>query len=103
MLRRRSSGILMHVTSLPSKHGIGDLGPEAYRFADFLQAAGQNYWQLLPLNHTIAPEYSPYKCLSAFAGHPLLISPDLLVQDGWLTKREISDPPAFRAERVDFK
>ncbi len=104
MLRRRSSGILMHVTSLPSKHGIGDFGPEAYRFADFLQAAGQNYWQLLPLNHTtVETDYSPYKCLSAFAGHPLLISPDLLYEDGLLTERETSDPPAFPAERVDFR
>jgi len=94
----------MHVTSLPSKHGIGDFGPQAYQFADFLQAAGQNYWQLLPLNHTTAEAgYSPYKCLSAFAGNPLLISPDLLYQDGWLTKREVSDPPAFSAERVDFE
>jgi 4-alpha-glucanotransferase len=101
MLRRRSSGLLMHVTSLPSKHGIGDFGPEAYRFADFLKAAGQNYWQLLPLNHTTAAEYSPYKCLSAFAGHPLLISPELLYQDGLLTKPEISNPPAGPAERVD--
>jgi 4-alpha-glucanotransferase len=93
----------MHVTSLPSKHGIGDFGPEAYRFVDFLQATGQNYWQLLPLHHTTAPEYSPYKCLSAFAGYPLLISPDLLYQDGLLTKREGSDPPAWPAARVNFE
>jgi 4-alpha-glucanotransferase len=103
MLRRRSSGILMHVTSLPSKHGIGDLGPEAYKFADFLKAAGQNYWQLLPLNHTTAKTgYSPYNCFSAFAGNPLLISPDLLYQDGLLTRSEVSDPPAFPAQRVDY-
>ncbi len=102
MLRQRASGILMHITSLPSRHGIGDFGPEAYRFADFLQAAGQNYWQLLPLNYTTAAEYSPYKCLSAFAGYPLLISPDLLYRDGLLTKREVADPPAFPVERVDF-
>jgi 4-alpha-glucanotransferase len=103
MLRRRSSGILMHVTSLPSKHGIGDFGPQAYRFADFLKAAGQNYWQLLPLNHTTAKTgYSPYNCLSAFAGNPLLISPDLLYQDGLLTKREVSNPPAFPAGNVDY-
>lgn len=92
----------MHITSLPSRHGIGDFGPEAYRFVDFLKAAGQNYWQLLPLNHTTAPEYSPYKCLSAFAGYPLLISPDLLHQDGWLTKRDLSDPPAFPAGKVNY-
>ena len=93
----------MHVTSLPSRHGVGDFGPEAYRFADFLKAAGQNYWQLLPLNHTTAKtHYSPYNCLSAFAGHPLLISPDLLYQDGLLTKREVADPPAFPAETADY-
>jgi 4-alpha-glucanotransferase len=103
MLRRRSSGILMHITSLPARYGIGDFGPEAYRFADFLRAAGQNYWQILPLNHTTAKTgYSPYNCFSAFAGNPLLISPELLYQDGLLKKREISDPPAFGAERVDY-
>jgi 4-alpha-glucanotransferase len=93
----------MHVTSLPSRHGIGDWGPDAYRFADFLKATGQNYWQLLPLNHTTAKtHFSPYNCLSAFAGNPLLISPDLLYQDGLLTKREVSDPPAFAAGSVDY-
>ena len=94
----------MHITSLPSKHGIGDLGPEAYRFADFLKAAGQDYWQLLPLNHTTAAaDNSPYKCLSAFAGHPLLLSPDLLYRDGWLARRDISDPPSWPAEKVSFE
>jgi 4-alpha-glucanotransferase len=104
MLRRRASGILMHVTSIPSKYGVGDLGPEAYRFADFLQAAGQNYWQLLPLNHTTAKtRYSPYNCVSAFAGNPLLISPDLLRADGLLTKAELASPPAFPADTVDYE
>jgi 4-alpha-glucanotransferase len=104
MLRRRSSGILMHVTSLPSDYGIGDFGPAAYKFADFLKAAGQNYWQLLPLNHTTAgTAYSPYKCLSAFAGNPLLISPDLLYQDGLLRRAEIADAPAFAVDMVDYR
>jgi len=104
MLRRRSSGILLHVTSLPSRHGIGDLGPEAYNFVDFLKAAGQNYWQLLPLNHTTAQTgYSPYNCFSAFAGNTLLISPDLLYRDGFLTKSEIQVPPRFPTDTVDFK
>jgi len=100
MLRRRSSGILMHVTSLPSKYGVGDFGPEAYRFADFLKAAGQNYWQMLPLNHTTAKTgYSPYNCSSAFAGNPLLISPDLLREEGLLRKAEVSDVRGFARMR----
>jgi 4-alpha-glucanotransferase len=104
MLKRRSSGILLHVTSLPSNHGIGDFGPSAYEFVDFLEKAGQNYWQILPLNYTAAAAaHSPYNCLSAFAGNPLLISPELLCQDGLLTKAEIAAPPATRTDRVDFK
>ncbi len=103
MLRRRSSGILMHITSIPSKYGVGDFGPEAYKFVDFLKAGGQNYWQILPLNHTAARTgYSPYNCFSAFAGNPLLISPDLLYRDGLLTRAEISEPPDFSAETVDY-
>jgi 4-alpha-glucanotransferase len=93
----------MHISSLPSKHGIGDFGPEAYRFADFLAAAAQNYWQLLPLNRTAAKTgYSPYNCLSAFAGNSALISPDLLYEDGLLTKREVLDPPALPADKADY-
>lgn len=104
MLKRRSSGILLHVTSLPSKWGIGDFGPEACKFADFLAAAGQNYWQILPLNHTTAQTgFSPYNCFSAFAGHPLLISPELLHRDGFLTKSEIQDAPRFPPDAVDFE
>ena len=104
MLRRRSSGILLHVTSLPSKHGIGDFGPSACKFVDFLKSAGQNYWQILPLNATTAAGgHSPYNCLSAFAGNPLLISPELLYRDGLLTKAEIAAPRVTRADRVDFK
>src|SRR5436305_9041432 len=71
----RSSGILLHPTSLPGAHGIGDLGPDAHRFADFLADAGQSVWQVLPLN---PPGYgeSPYQCYSAVAGNPLLIHVD---------------------------
>ncbi|MBN1506108.1 MAG: 4-alpha-glucanotransferase [Sedimentisphaerales bacterium] len=104
MLRRRSSGILLHITSLPSKYGVGDFGPEAYQFVDFLSAAGQSYWQVLPLNDTTAETgYSPYNCLSAFAGNPQLISPDLLVRSGLLTKSEIRDPPGFPADKADYQ
>jgi 4-alpha-glucanotransferase len=103
MLRRRSSGILMHVTSVPSKYGIGDFGPEAYKFADFLKAGGQNYWQVLPLNHTTAMKgHSPYSAVSAFAGDPLLISPELLHQEGLLRKSDLSDVPRFAADAVDY-
>ncbi len=103
MLRKRASGILLHVTSLPSKYGIGDLGPEAYKFVDFLVKSGQNYWQILPLNHTTAKTaHSPYNCSSAFAGNPLLISPVLMYRDGLLKKGEIKDAPAFSKTRVDY-
>ena len=71
----RASGILLHPTSLPGRYGIGDLGPEAYRFADWLAAAGQRIWQVLPLGPVGYGE-SPYQLFSAFAGNPLLISPD---------------------------
>src|SRR4030042_1393852 len=103
-MRKRASGILLHITSLPSRYGIGDFGPEAYKFVDFLESAGQNYWQILPLNHTTAETgYSPYNCFSAFAGNPLLISPDWLRRDGLLTKSEIRDVPRFPPDFVDFK
>lgn len=102
-VRERRSGILLHITSLYSPCGIGDLGPEAYRFADFLQQAGQSYWQILPLNPT-EPAYdnSPYFSMSALAGNPLVISPELLVQDGFLTETEIQDVPTFPGGEVDF-
>lgn len=103
MLRKRSSGILLHVTSLPSKFGIGDLGPEAYRFADFLVEAGQNYWQVLPLNETNPQAgHSPYSSLSAFAGNTLVISPELLYRDGLLQKQDLAELPAFGEGPVDF-
>ncbi|QDV25658.1 4-alpha-glucanotransferase [Aureliella helgolandensis] len=79
----RASGVLLHVTSLPSPYGVGDLGRGAYRFVDFLVQSGQRIWQLLPIGPTIQCE-SPYSCYSAFAGNPVLISPELLVADGFL-------------------
>ena len=93
---RRVSGILLHVSSLPGAYGIGDLGPEAYRFADFLAEAGQHLWQLLPLGPTDAAfGHSPYHPVSAFAGNPLLISPEGLVSRGWLKKKEIAEHRAL--------
>ncbi len=104
MLSKRASGILLHITSLDSKFGIGDFGPSAFRFADFLKRAGQSYWQILPLNDTGAQTgYSPYNCISAFAGNPLLISPEFLYRDGLLAKNELKDAPAFEPGRVDYK
>jgi 4-alpha-glucanotransferase len=85
----RSSGILLHITSLPSPYGIGDFGPEAQRFADFLKAAGQRLWQILPLNPTDTETgNSPYHTTSAFALSPWLISPELLVRDGFITEED---------------
>ncbi len=98
---RRLSGILVHPTSLPGKFGIGDLGPEAYRFVDFLQESGQHLWQTLPLGPT-GGYNSPYQCFSSFAGQPLLISPELLKDEGLLTDADLSNVPHFSDEEVDF-
>jgi len=97
----RSSGILLHCTSLPSRFGIGDLGPGAYEFADFLTAAGQKLWQVLPLNPTGYGD-SPYQCFSAFAGNPLLLSLERLCDRGWLDESDLADAPAFPEEEVDY-
>jgi 4-alpha-glucanotransferase len=91
----------LHPTSLPGRYGIGDLGDAAYRFVDFLVAAQQSLWQILPLGPTAYGD-SPYQCLSAFAGNPLLISPDLLVADRLLTPAEVRDVPSFPVEQVAF-
>jgi 4-alpha-glucanotransferase len=88
----RSSGLLLHVTSLPSLGGIGDLGPAAYEFADFLSAAKQRFWQVLPLSPT-GYGNSPYAALSAFAGNPLLVSLEKLVEWGWLKADRIAGLP----------
>lgn len=99
-LGERLAGILLHPTSLPGPFGIGDLGPEAYKFLDWMQSAGLAYWQVLPLGPTSFGD-SPYQCFSAFAGNPLLVSPEFLVQDGLLTADEINPPP-FPPGRVDY-
>jgi 4-alpha-glucanotransferase len=102
-MNRRSSGILLHLTSLPGSFGIGDMGPQAYRFVDFLAESGQSFWQILPLtpidrNHDCSPYHSP----SAFAGNPLLISPERLVVAGLLADADIASAPDYPAGRVDF-
>ena len=91
----RGAGVLLHPTSLPGPFGIGDLGPAAERFLDFLAAGGQTVWQVLPIG-PIGLGNSPYSSVSAFAGNPLLISPERLVEDGLLTRDELDDHPTFR-------
>lgn len=93
----------MHVTSLPSPYGVGDLGPEAYNFVDFIARAKQRYWQVLPLiQANYRGEYSPYNCMSAFAGNKYLISPDLLLRIGLLKKSELGRAHGFPRRAVDF-
>jgi 4-alpha-glucanotransferase len=100
-LDARASGVLLHLTSLPGPHGSGDLGEEARRFIDFLEAAEQSYWQMLPVGPT-GYGNSPYSAQSAFAGNPLLLALQPLVDTGLLAREELADVPAFEAERVDF-
>jgi 4-alpha-glucanotransferase len=103
-MNKRESGILLHVTSLPSPYGIGDLGPSAFRFADFLSEAGQSLWQILPLTPTLGYSgHSPYDSSSSFAGNKLLISPESLCREGLLRGEEIGTPPPFPAETVDYE
>ena len=103
MLTKRTSGILLHFTSLPGAHGIGDLGPGAYRFIDFLSAAGQSCWQFLPTGRTsTAFDNSPYMCRSVFAGNPLLISLELLEKTGLLSLADLKNAPDFSEYTVDY-
>src|SRR5438093_12851524 len=96
----RSSGLLLHVSSLPAKHGIGDLGPAAFAWVDQLARAKQSWWQMLPLGPTGYAD-SPYQCLSAFAGNPNFISLERLVEDGLLERRDL--PSAHFPElEVDY-
>ncbi|MBN1402380.1 MAG: 4-alpha-glucanotransferase [Anaerolineae bacterium] len=101
MKPRRRAGILCHPTSLPSLHGIGDLGAGALRLIDFLAEAGQTLWQILPLGPTGYGD-SPYQPFSAFAGNPLLIDPYQLLEDGLLDEAELALNEPFPNERVDY-
>ncbi len=103
IFKNRSSGILAHITSLPSPFGIGDIGPSSYEFIDFLVDCGQTYWQFLPTGPT--NEYfdnSPYMSTSAFAGSPLLISPELLFQEGLISQSELDSRPAFSPYSTEY-
>jgi 4-alpha-glucanotransferase len=102
-MNERRSGILLHMSSLPSPFGIGDLGPWAYRFADFLSLSRQTYWQVLPFNPTdSAMGNSPYSSPSAFAGNKLFISPQGMVELGFLSQEDLGSIPSFPDERCDF-
>ncbi|CAN5325325.1 4-alpha-glucanotransferase [soil metagenome] len=103
MINQRSSGIILHITSLPSRYGIGDFGPSAYEFADFLKDTDQKYWQILPVNPVQEGSgFSPYSGLSAFAGNPLLISPDLLFKEGWVEHKDLIFESRAPGDRVEF-
>ena len=101
MTFHRRSGILLHVTSLPSTFGVGDLGENARSFVDFLVSSGQTYWQVLPLSPTGFAD-SPYQAFSAFAGNPLLVDPKLLVEDGLLQPEDLQNTADFPVGRVDY-
>lgn len=102
-MEKRRCGILLHISSLPSPSGIGDLGPQAYQFVDFLAQAKQSLWQVLPLNPT-EPAFgnSPYSSISAFAGNPLLISPEQMVEGGFLAEKDLAERPFFPEARCDY-
>lgn len=101
---QRSAGVLLHITSLPSSYGIGDIGIGAKEFAGFLQRSGQTFWQLLPLNPTtVSNGNSPYSAISGMAGNPLLISPDALIDEGLLTQKEVAPYKVEESDKTDFE
>ncbi|MBF0511134.1 MAG: 4-alpha-glucanotransferase [Candidatus Omnitrophica bacterium] len=103
-MSKRRSGILMHITSLSSKYGIGDMGSGAYAFVDFASSSGEKYWQILPINPTDGINgNSPYSCSSAFAGNPLLISPQMMITDGFLAPSDIEVPASLALGKVDYE
>jgi 4-alpha-glucanotransferase len=97
----RSSGILLHVTSLPGAHGIGDFGRSTREFVEFLDASGQKIWQVLPLSPTGYGD-SPYQCFSAFAGNPFLIDLEALRDEGLLSTADLANTPKFPHEVVAY-
>ena len=101
MPNRRTSGVLLHPTSLPGRLGIGELGTEARAFVDFLAETRQSIWQVLPLGPTGYGD-SPYQCFSAFGGNPLLVSLERLAADGLLSEADLARPPEWPEREVDF-
>jgi 4-alpha-glucanotransferase len=102
-MNKRASGILLHITSLPSLFGIGDMGPESYRYADFLAEARQSYWQVLPINPTVNTfGNSPYSGPSSYAGNPLLISLEMMKDAGYLCAADMNMETTPKPERVDY-
>ena len=100
----RNAGILLHVTSLPGKYGIGSFGAEAYDFIDMPNRAGMKYWQVLPLNASdMLTGYSPYSALSAFAGNVILTDPDYLVDNLLLDRSEILNKEFKHSEKADYR
>jgi 4-alpha-glucanotransferase len=99
---RRCAGILLHPTSLPSRHGVGDLGLGAHAFLEWLASTGQSVWQVLPLGPTGYGD-SPYQALSAFAGNHLLLSPELMVEEGLLEESDLADAPTFGGAWCDYQ
>ncbi len=104
VFHERGCGVLMHISSLPGPYGIGDIGPAAHRFIDFLNTAGQRFWQFLPTcPGDFAFGCSPYMSLSSLAGNPLFISPELLAADGLLSSDDLAETPEFSAYMVDYE
>ncbi|MBM3712426.1 MAG: 4-alpha-glucanotransferase, partial [Actinobacteria bacterium] len=101
---KRASGILLHISSLPSEYGIGDIGKPAYAFIDFLKKSGQKFWQILPLNPTSPSKgNSPYASFSAFAGNPLFISPEILFEENLISKSDLNSLKLLKPSRIENK
>ncbi len=104
MINQRSSGILAHITSLPSPYGIGDIGTASYNFIDFLVESDQSYWQFLPTGPTNEPfDYSPYMSSSAFAGSSILLSPELLLEAGLISRSSLENHSEFSPYLTDYR
>ncbi len=100
-MNNRSSGILLHLTSLPGLEGTGTMGKNAFSWVDFLRETGQQLWQILPLG-PVAYGNCPYLCFSAFAGNPLLIDLHILREEGFLGDKELQNIPRFDIRQVEF-